>query len=68
MSGHGGGLAVGVFHGCFSCRSANVGHFPSFELELIKAENKDPFYYAVVYRPLGPVAFFWSSLTSYPPL
>lgn len=41
-----------MFGSWFHC-SVMVGHFSSFELQLVRIGNKDPFYCAVVYRPPG---------------
>lgn len=54
-----------AFQGRFNCRSVKVGHFLSFELQLIKIGSKDPFYCAVVYRPPGPNSLFLSEFSDF---
>lgn len=63
-SGRGGGLAV-AFRSRFNCRSVKVGHFLSFELQLIKIGKKDPFYCALVYRPPGPNSSFLAEFSDF---
>uniref|UniRef100_A0A3B3BU57 Reverse transcriptase domain-containing protein n=1 Tax=Oryzias melastigma TaxID=30732 RepID=A0A3B3BU57_ORYME len=63
-SGRGGGVAA-VFRNRLMCRSVSVGQFSSFELQMIKVGDKDPFYCAVVYRPPGPNSLFLNEFSDF---
>ena len=63
-SGRGGGLAA-VFKNMFPCRMVNTGSFSSFELQMIKIGQSDPFYAILVYRPPGPNSCFLTDFSDF---